>query len=40
MQYGYTPLIHASKLGLLETVELLISKGADVNVRDNVRYIT
>ena len=40
MQFGWTPLLYACSGGLLETVELLISKGADVNVRNNVRYIT
>ncbi len=37
---GWTPLVWACQRRLLETVELLISKGADVNMRDNVGYIT
>lgn len=32
---GMTPLHHAAKEGHAEVIELLISKGAEVNARDN-----
>ena len=35
--FGYTPLIHASKEGYVGLVKLLIDKGADVNAKTFVK---
>ena len=34
MWYGWTPIFHASRYNKKEIVELLISKGADINILD------
>ena len=34
-EYGWTPLIHASRYGHTKTAEVLIANGADVDLRDD-----
>ena len=36
LQDGWTPLIYASEEGHLDVCELLLNRGADVNLKDNV----
>ena len=36
MQGGWTSLMHACQKGHLDTVQLLVSKQCDINIRDKV----
>ena len=40
LQGGLTALFVASEINLVNVVKLLIDKGADVNISNNVRYIS
>lgn len=35
-EYGNTPLHYAAQKGFLELAELLLSRGADINARENI----
>lgn len=35
---GWTPMIWATEYKHIELVKLLLAKGSDVNIRDNVRF--
>jgi ankyrin repeat protein len=37
MQDGWTPLLHSVKLNALDSMDLLLRRGADPNVRNYVR---
>ena len=37
-QDGWTALIHATRVGCIETVMSLLDRGADINHKDNVSY--
>lgn len=35
---GWTPMIWATEYKHIELVKLLLAKGSDINIRDNVRF--
>ena len=37
LQYGWTALMKASEAGHMECVQMLLDKGAEVNIHDKVR---
>ena len=39
IQEGYTPLLSACENGLSDVAQLLVYKGASIDVTDNVSYI-